>query len=700
MSSESATYDFLEPPEQPGELGRMGPYRIQGVLGTGGMGDVFQAQDGRLKRTVALKVMKKKFAGTAKSRKRFVDEARSMAAIHHDNVATIYEVGIHEGMPFLSMELLRGDPLDQLIRSHEAFDYERVLRVASEVASGLAAAHGSGIIHRDIKPANIWIEKPSGRAKILDFGLALAGSNLDPMSRRGSVVGSPGYLSPEQARNEPVDDRTDLYSLGAVLYQMCSGKLPLTSDTISGQLIAILCHQPTQLHDLAMDQPLPVCDLIQLLLSKEARDRPASALHLQELIGSVKHQCQSDSQAAMQIVTADSNQPASREPKTVDQVPKKSRALLWAIPVCALLVLGVLAWWFPERERQVAIQPSELPATLIPQKPEPVTADSLRPLQLMPTISGTSNVVSGDAARFKMRINNNALEDALDPRAQNIRAKVAAQVAIYLRRDDGPKRRSPAFPKKFSAKQLPRPGESMEIEIQLMTRSLAPEPFEVIFELQTPDGEMVSSSSTDLTITENLLDSELLGFQRLRTHAGRGADTFVRSGSSDDFGGSKVLQASRKGPQQEHIYLRFDLSKMSFPRESIDRAVVMLSLEKGSHQGKSTFNAYGIMAGLPDDWVESGDGHLSWKDSPCRDGVDGQQYLGQATIVNSGDQQSATDACRVVGEGLDDFLRGSTSDQISIVLIRENNSENPTKFKSQEGKPDQAPALAFRRATQ
>lgn len=256
MSAQTPNYDFLDPPAGPDELGRLGPYRIVGLLGQGGMGEVFQAQDGRLKRTVALKVMNKKFAATANSRKRFIEEARSMAAVHHDNVATIFEVGVHNGMPFLAMEMLKGQSLLDGMAGKRQFPWRDVVRVAREVAAGLAAANECGIIHRDIKPGNIWLEEPSGRAKILDFGLALAGN--DHLSPRNSVIGSPGYLSPEQARHEPVDDRTDLDALGVVLYQMVTGGLPVTAKSMSGQFIAIICHdiKPIMNRYRNADQPI------------------------------------------------------------------------------------------------------------------------------------------------------------------------------------------------------------------------------------------------------------------------------------------------------------------------------------------------------------------------------------------------------------------------------------------------------------
>jgi serine/threonine protein kinase len=699
MNTEKPQYEFLDPPQREGEIGRLGPYRILGLLGKGGMGEVFRAEDGRLKRAVALKVMKKKFAETPNSRKRFVVEARSMAAVHHDNVATIFEVGIHHSMPFMAMEMLKGVPLDQFMKSEQRFGYKDVLRVAKEVALGLSAAHQCGIIHRDIKPANIWIEEPSGRAKILDFGLAIAGTGLDHLSPRGSVVGSPGYLSPEQARNEPVDDRTDLYSLGVVMYQMCTGKLPLASDSIPGQLIAIIMVEPQSLQECNPDIPGPLCDLIHQLLSKEARDRPTSAIKLGQLVSEVADQCEAESQAALRIVTdVPTEKPTKATTRDKTAAPQKSKNMLpWAISAGVLITLGGLAWWFSQPKR-VASKPAATETPIAAQpKQNPVTAASLKPLELT-RVAGSSDVTSGDAARFKMRIANNAIGATSDPRAINADAKVAAQIVTFLRQNGGPKRKAPMFPTRISGSQLPRPGQSKEIEIQFITSGLALDRFQVLFELQSPSGEVISSSATSLQVGENFRVGDLLGFELLRSHAGRGADSYVREGSTDDFGGKPALRATQKGQQREHIYLRFDLSKSPVPRDELDRAVLLLTVAQGGLRSTSTINAYGIREGFDQNWVESGENHLTWQDSPCRTGVNKQQYLGQVTIQNSNDNlKDVGDAVRIFGAELDDFIRTTTADAITIALVRENNADQPTQFKSKEGKPNQAPVLALRR---
>ncbi|MGV3483293.1 MAG: protein kinase domain-containing protein [Planctomycetaceae bacterium] len=302
MSTSTANkYAFLDPPTIDGDLGSLGPYRVIGELGRGGMGFVFRAEDTRLKRIVALKVMNAKVAATPHSRQRFIDEARSMAAVKHDNVVTIYEVSDHRGTPFMAMEMLKGGTLEELIRKQKKFDYHQVLQYAVEMARGLGAAHAQGIIHRDIKPANIWIEADRGRVKILDFGLALAQVPFDQLAKRGSVIGTPQYLSPEQARSDPLDSRTDLYSLGVVLYELCTGELPFKAKSVPEQLIMTLVHEPPAAHQINREIPEPLGKLISRLMKKEPRHRPRSAKDLEKLIDKVALECEAKSDVALTI---------------------------------------------------------------------------------------------------------------------------------------------------------------------------------------------------------------------------------------------------------------------------------------------------------------------------------------------------------------------------------------------------------------
>jgi eukaryotic-like serine/threonine-protein kinase len=294
-------FDFLCPPTKDGDLGTLGHYRVISELGRGGMGYVFRAVDTKLKRSVALKVMNKKVASSRNSRKRFVHEARAMAAVHHDNVVTIFEVGKSDGTPFMAMEMLKGQTLEQRNKSGKQLNFQQIIDYARQIATGLAVAHEKGIVHRDIKPANIWIEEGTDRIKILDFGLALASTPLDQLSGRGAVLGTPGYLSPEQARSEPLDDRSDLYSLGVVLYEACTGSLPVLAKSIPGQLVSIIAQRPQPIYKQNSSIPQPLCDLVHQLLRKEPRSRPNSATSFCEQLDQVELKCAAKSGIAIAI---------------------------------------------------------------------------------------------------------------------------------------------------------------------------------------------------------------------------------------------------------------------------------------------------------------------------------------------------------------------------------------------------------------
>jgi hypothetical protein len=174
--SQASLTDFLVPPQAPDELGRLGKYRILKILGAGGMGIVYKAEDSKLQRTVAIKVMLPGLAASASAGQRFLREAQAMAKVEHDNIVRIYQVDEDRGVPFMAMEFLKGEPLNERLDREGKLPLDAVLRVGREIAAGLGAAHATGLIHRDIKPGNIWLEGPHHRVKILDFGLARAAS--------------------------------------------------------------------------------------------------------------------------------------------------------------------------------------------------------------------------------------------------------------------------------------------------------------------------------------------------------------------------------------------------------------------------------------------------------------------------------------------------------------------------------------------
>ncbi len=273
---------FLAPPQLPDEVGRLGDYRVLEVLGVGGMGMVFRAEDLRLKRQVALKTMKPTIAASRDSKGRFLREAQATAALEHDNVVPIYAVGEDRGIPFIAMQYLKGESLKDRIDRDTKLSPLMVVRLGKEIASGLSAAHEQGLIHRDIKPDNIWLDEKSDRAKILDFGLVSATSEDEGFTQSGTVLGTPRYMAPEQALAQPVDHRCDLFSLGSVLYHAASGKTPFAGSNFTATLIAV-AHQPAvPLQIAAPELHEDVAKAIMQLLEKDPKKRPQSAISVEE----------------------------------------------------------------------------------------------------------------------------------------------------------------------------------------------------------------------------------------------------------------------------------------------------------------------------------------------------------------------------------------------------------------------------------
>ena len=268
----------FSPPQAEGEIGRLGGYRVLTVLGHGGMGAVFQAEDPKLGRLVALKVMLPTVARKPGMKDRFLREARAAAALEHDHVVPVYEVNEANGVPYIAMPFLRGGTLaDRLADADGPRPVAEVLAVGRQIAAGLAAAHARGLVHRDIKPANIWLDATAGgRVKILDFGLARREADQD-LTQSGSVLGTPSYMAPEQARGQTVDARADLFSLGVVLYRMAAGRLPFRGDSILAVLSALANDTPSPVRELNPKVPAKLADLIHRLLAKKPADRPASA---------------------------------------------------------------------------------------------------------------------------------------------------------------------------------------------------------------------------------------------------------------------------------------------------------------------------------------------------------------------------------------------------------------------------------------
>ncbi len=264
---------------------RVGPYQLLGELGRGGMGVVYRAEDPKLKRDVAIKLMLPQFAANPLAKARFVREARSQAKVEHEHVAAIYQVDEHEGLPYLVMPLLKGMTLQTALKANSRPPLTEVIRLGREMAEGLAAAHEKGLVHRDIKPANIWLEGKKLRVKVLDFGLARAAdtstetehSTAGPVTQEGGIVGTPAYMSPEQARGDDLDGRTDLWSLGVVLYQMTTGELPFIGKNAMAVLARVGMHNPPPPSSVNSAVPPVLSDVIMRLLAKNPDQRQPTA---------------------------------------------------------------------------------------------------------------------------------------------------------------------------------------------------------------------------------------------------------------------------------------------------------------------------------------------------------------------------------------------------------------------------------------
>ncbi len=283
-------------PLEPAAPQRIGPYRVHRLLGAGGMGQVWEAQDTQLDRRVAIKVLSPALAGNAVARQRFLCEARAMAAVTDEHIVRIYTVGeTDEGLPYLAMELLQGESLEQRLRrtgnapGRPSLPLAEALRIAAEAALGLAAAHARGLIHRDVKPANLWLLAGTDRVKLLDFGLALAEHQDLRLTQTGNVLGTPAYMAPEQASGRAVDARADLFSLGCILYLMTTGAVTFGRGTAFETLWAVTQEEPRSPGELNPRLPAGVAALIQTLLAKDPKGRPAGAAAVAATLAALRH---------------------------------------------------------------------------------------------------------------------------------------------------------------------------------------------------------------------------------------------------------------------------------------------------------------------------------------------------------------------------------------------------------------------------
>lgn len=283
--TESMAKRLLSPASHPEMLGRLGRYDIERLIGSGGMGVVFKAFDQELNRPVAIKLLAPYLAGSGSARQRFLREAKAAAAVGHRHVVPIYNVETGGEIPFLVMQYISGESLQERIDREGPLGLREILRIGKQIAEGLSAAHLQGLVHRDIKPSNILLEEGIESAMISDFGLARAIDDA-ALTRTGFHPGTPQYMSPEQAAGETVDTRSDLFSLGSLLYAMCTGRPPFRAESSLGVLKKISESDPTPIHELNPDIPLWLCTIVDRLLAKRPADRFHSAAEVAKLLES------------------------------------------------------------------------------------------------------------------------------------------------------------------------------------------------------------------------------------------------------------------------------------------------------------------------------------------------------------------------------------------------------------------------------
>src|SRR5215469_15441038 len=327
-------------------------YRVLGKLGGGGMGVVYEAEDLKLGRHVALKFIPENLAGDPKSLERFAREARAASLLNHPNICTIHSIEDNHGHPFIVMEKLEGQSLKQHIAGHP-MPVEKVLEVGVQVADALIASHVKGIVHRDIKPANIYLT-PGGQVKVLDFGLAKLVHNVvtdeegdQSLTAVGVIPGTAVYMSPEQARSETVDVRSDLFSFGVVLYEMSTGKKPFSGANSLVTLDAVLHAKPIPPRDLNPNIPVELEGIIGKAMEKDRNRRYQSAAEMKSDLALLKREAESGQ------IKSGTNTARLRAvgTKTFGRHSRLQTYLLLGTAALLVTVLAAVgAWWFKHRE--------------------------------------------------------------------------------------------------------------------------------------------------------------------------------------------------------------------------------------------------------------------------------------------------------------------------------------------------------------
>lgn len=346
---------FLSPTDDPRMLGRFGGYEVAGVVGCGGMGVVLKGLDVALNRYVAIKALAPHLATSAAARLRFAREARAAAAVVHENVIAIHAVAEANGLPYLVMPYVRGPSLQKRLDAQGPLATAEILRIGRQAAAGLAAAHAQGLVHRDIKPGNILLEDGIERLTITDFGLARAADDAS-LTRSGVIAGTPQYMSPEQARGDSIDARSDLFSLGSVLYSLCTGRAPFRAETSFGVLRRITDETPRSIGELNPEIP----DWLTLIIGRLHAKDPAARYGSADEVAQLFEHCLAHIQQPT-VVPLPAALSANRP-----ELKRSNRTRWWLAGSAAALVLAVTAVFelgrSPRGDNQNSGNPAQSPA--------------------------------------------------------------------------------------------------------------------------------------------------------------------------------------------------------------------------------------------------------------------------------------------------------------------------------------------------
>ncbi len=396
--------DALAPSDDPNRLGRLGGYEVSGVVGAGGMGVVLKAVDPALDRVVAIKVLAPHLAHSGTARRRFSREAKAAAAVLHPNVIPIHSVSSDEKIPYLVMAYIRGGSLQKRLDIEGPLSTVEILRIGSQVAAGLAAAHEQGLVHRDVKPENILLEEGVERITLTDFGLARAVDDAS-VTQPGTIAGTPQYMSPEQTRGEPIDQQSDLFSLGCVLYALCTGRPPFRADSSYAVMRQISDESPMPIRELNPEIPEWLCTTINKLMAKEKSKRFQSAHEVQEFLESCLGHVQHPATHPL---------PATLTPSLKRQLSPKT-----FIGVFAMLTLAtaICLFWIPWNNVPLEAQ-----------------AEGSTPIQQIAQLLAEWKESSPDAKQAqayakKIRVLTDELYEPLQPHTENYR-RASQQLAV------------------------------------------------------------------------------------------------------------------------------------------------------------------------------------------------------------------------------------------------------------------------------